>query len=64
MRVSVMITTSNRLEELQRTLQMLGKLDPAPDEVLVTADGCTDGTPEFLSAMPNVKFVGNQPARG
>ena len=64
MRVSVMITTSNRLEELQRTLQMLGKLDPAPDEVLITADGCTDGTAEFLSAMPNVKFVGNQPARG
>jgi len=64
MRVSVMITTSNRLEELQRTLQMLGKLDPAPDEVLVTADGCTDGTAEFLSAMPNVKFVVNQPAQG
>jgi len=64
MRVSVMITTSNRLEELQRTLQMLGKLDPAPDEVLVAADGCTDGTAEFLSAMPNVKFVVNQPARG
>jgi len=64
MRVSVMITTSNRLEELQRTLYMLGKLDPAPDEVLVTADGCTDGTAEFLSAMPNVKFVVNQPARG
>ncbi len=64
MRVSVMITTSNRLEELQRTLQMLGKLDPAPDEVLVTADGCTDVTAEFLSAMPNVKFVVNQPARG
>ena len=64
MRVSVMITTSNRLEELQRTLQMLGKLDPPPDEVLVTADGCTDGTAEFLSAMPNVKFVVNQTARG
>ena len=64
MHVSVMITTSNRLEELQRTLQMLGKLDPTPDEVLVTTDGCTDGTAEFLSAMPNVKFVVNQPARG
>lgn len=64
MRVSIMITTNNRLEELQRTLQMLGRLDPAPDEVLVTADGCTDGTAEFLSAMPNVKFVVNQPARG
>ena len=64
MRVSIMITTNNRLEELQRTLQMLGRLDPAPDEVLVTADGCADGTAEFLSAMPNVKFVVNQPARG
>jgi GT2 family glycosyltransferase len=64
MRVSVMITTSNRLEELQRTLQMLGKLDPPPDEVLITADGCTDGTAEFVSAMPDVKFVVNQPARG
>jgi len=64
MRVSIMITTNNRLEELQRTLQMLGRLDPAPDEVLVTADGCTDGTAEFVSAMPNVKFIVNQPATG
>jgi GT2 family glycosyltransferase len=64
MRVSVMITTSNRLKELQRTLQMLGKLDPPPDEVLITADGCTDGTAEFVSAMPDVKFIVNQPATG
>jgi GT2 family glycosyltransferase len=64
MRVSIMITTSNRLEELQRTIQMLGKLDPAPDEVLITADGCTDGTTEFISAMSNVKFIVNQPAKG
>jgi len=64
MRVSIVITTNNRLEELQRTLQMLGKLDPAPDEVLITADGCTDGTAEFVSAMPNVKFIVNQPATG
>ncbi len=64
MRVSVMITTSNRLDELQRTLQMLAKLDPAPDEVLITADGCTDGTAEFVSAMPNVKFIVNKPAKG
>jgi GT2 family glycosyltransferase len=64
MRVSIMITTNNRLEELQRTLQMLGKLNPAPDEVLITADGCTDGTAELVSAMPNVKFIVNQPATG
>lgn len=60
-----MITTSNRLKELQRTLQMLGRLDPAPDEILITADGCTDGTAEFVtSALPNVKLILNQPAIG
>ncbi|MGE5209467.1 MAG: glycosyltransferase family 2 protein [Alphaproteobacteria bacterium] len=64
MRVSIMITTSNRLAELKRTLQMLRKLDPAPDEVLVTADGCTDGTAEFVSTLPKVKLIVNHPAKG
>ncbi|HEX9048792.1 MAG TPA: glycosyltransferase [Verrucomicrobiae bacterium] len=39
-----MITTKNRVTDLQRTLAMVRKLDPPPDEVLVTADGCTDET--------------------
>jgi len=65
MRVSIMITTSNRLEELRRTIQILGKLDPAPEEILITADGCADGTAEFVtSALPNVKLIVNQPAIG
>jgi GT2 family glycosyltransferase len=64
MRVSIMITTSNRLDELQRTLQILAKLDPAPDEILITADGCIDGTAEFVSAVPKVKCIVNQPAKG
>jgi len=65
MRVSIMITTSNRLKELQRTLQMLAKLDPVPDEILITADGCTDGTAEFVtSAVPNVQIIVNQQAKG
>jgi GT2 family glycosyltransferase len=60
-----MITTSNRLHELQRTIRMLAKLDPAPDEILITADGCTDGTAEFVwSTLPDVKLIVNQPARG
>ena len=60
-----MITTSNRLRELQRTIHMLQKLDPAPDEFLITADGCTDGTVEFVrSTLPDVKLIVNQPARG
>jgi GT2 family glycosyltransferase len=65
MRVSIMITTSNRLAELQRALQMLSKLDPAPDEILITADACTDGTAEFVkSALPKAKLIINDPPVG
>ena len=65
MRLSIIMTTSNRLEELQRTVQMLGKLDPPADEILITVDGCIDGTAEFVSsALPNVKLIVNQPAMG
>ncbi len=65
MRVSIMITTRNRAGELRRTIQMLGKLDPSPDEILITADGCTDGTTEFVSsALPNAKLIVNQSAIG
>jgi GT2 family glycosyltransferase len=65
MLVSIMITTSNRLGELKRTIGMLGKLDPSPDEILITADGCADGTAEFVgSALPNVKLIVNHRAIG
>jgi GT2 family glycosyltransferase len=65
MRVSIMITTRNRVGELRRTIQMLGKLDPSPDEILITADGCTDDTAEFVSsALPNAKLIVNQTAIG
>ena len=60
-----MITTSNRLDELRRTIQVLCKLEPSPDEILITADGCTDGTAEFVSsALPDAKLIVNQPAIG
>jgi GT2 family glycosyltransferase len=65
MRVSIMITTRNRLEDLQRTILVLRKLDPVPDEILITADGCTDGTAEFVSsALPPAKFIVNQAGIG
>ncbi len=65
MRVSIMITTCNRLEELQRTIQVLRKLDPPPDEILITADGSTDGTAEFVSStLPRVKLIVNEQACG
>ncbi len=59
-----MITTHNRLRDLQRTLQVLGELNPQPDEMLICADACTDGTVEFLAALPNVRLTVNKVGRG
>ena len=60
-----MITTRNRLDDLQRTSETLKNLDPAPDEILITADGYTDDTIEFVnSALPNAKLIVNESARG
>jgi GT2 family glycosyltransferase len=65
MRVSIMIPTCNRSDELRRTSQVLSKLEPQPYEILITADGCTDGTAEFVgSALPEAKLIVNNPAIG
>jgi GT2 family glycosyltransferase len=45
-----MITTRNRAADLQRTLRVLRGLNPAPLEILITADGCTDDTVQMLKA--------------
>jgi len=65
MTFSVMITTRNRVEDLKRTSRVLMLLKPVPQEILITADGCTDGTVAFVnSAMPNAKLIVNEPGRG
>ncbi len=62
---SVMITTRDRLEDLNRTCGVLKKLDPPPDEILITADGCTDGTIEMVRAeVPFARLIVNATARG
>lgn len=48
--ISIMITTKNRAADLRRTLQGLRQLNPAPLEILITADGCTDETVKMLKA--------------
>jgi GT2 family glycosyltransferase len=45
---AISIASHNRLAELRRTLGVIAELAPAPDEVLVCADGCNDGTAEFV----------------
>ncbi len=56
-----MITTRNRVEDLKRTCEVLLRLAPAPLEILSTADGCTDGTVEFVrSALPGARLTVNE----
>jgi len=60
-----MITTRNRVEDLRRTCEALLRLAPAPLEILITADGCTDGTVEFVrSALPGARLTVNEVGRG
>jgi GT2 family glycosyltransferase len=56
-----MISTRNRLAELKRTCLLLSHLNPEPDELMVTADGCTDGTIEFVRKnYPRAKLLINE----
>jgi GT2 family glycosyltransferase len=60
-----MISTRNRCADLARTCAALASLDPAPDEVLICADGCTDGTVDFLRKHhPTFTVLVQEPARG
>ena len=60
-----MITTKNRVKDLMRTWQVLRQLSPAPREILITADGCTDETVAMVKAeMPNAKMIVNAKCKG
>ena len=60
-----MITTRNRAVDLQSTCRMLRQLDPAPLEILITADGCTDETVASVKAeLPNAKMIVNARGKG
>lgn len=62
---AIIIPTHNRREDLSRTLAVLAKLAPQPAEILVTADGCTDGTVEWLRAFhPQVRVLVHEHALG
>ena len=60
-----MITTKNRVKDLMRTWQVLQQLSPAPREILITADGCTDETVAMVKAeMPIAKMIVNGEDKG
>src|SRR5580700_9629545 len=55
---AISIATHNRLTELRRTLGVVAALSPAPDELLVCADGCDDGTAQYVrDQFPNAKVI-------
>jgi GT2 family glycosyltransferase len=65
MTVSVIITTRNRAADLRRTCEVVMQLRPAANEVLVTADGCTDATVDMLSdKFPEITVIANHTAIG
>src|SRR5437762_11190181 len=65
MTVSVIITTRDRATDLQPTSHVVMQLRPAPTELLVTADGCTDGTVDMVAdKFPEITLIANQPGIG
>jgi GT2 family glycosyltransferase len=68
--ITITITTKNRVGELRRTCDVLRQLAPQPLEIIITADGCTDGTVEFVQKewaqarlIVNVKSLGSVASR-
>jgi GT2 family glycosyltransferase len=56
-----MITSRNRIEDLQRTCRVLQQLSPAPFEVLITMDGCTADVVEAVEEeLPDARLFVNQ----
>lgn len=65
MKTSVIITTRNRSHELRRTLNRLFELEPPPDEILVCADGCVNGTMGMVQKeFPSCVLLKNDSPRG
>ena len=63
--IAISLTTRNRKDTLASTLQELRRLDPAPDEMIICADGCEDDTVEMLRRdWPEIRVIVNESWEG
>lgn len=66
LKFSILITTKNRLEDLQLTLQKISYLLKREDvECIICDDGSTDNTSLFLKEnYPEIQFIRNKESKG
>lgn len=66
MKVTIYIPTHNRLELLQRAISSVFAQSHSDIELIVVADGCSDGTVNYLKGLedPRLKFFINEKSRG
>jgi GT2 family glycosyltransferase len=63
--ISIAITTHNRVGDLSTTLRALQAFEGEFSEIMVCADGCTDGTQAFLAEhFPSARLFENNPGKG
>jgi glycosyltransferase involved in cell wall biosynthesis len=65
-KISILITTKNRIEDLKITLtNLVGLIDDSAVECMVYDDGSTDGTSQFIQEnYPNISFFKNEVSKG
>lgn len=56
-KVSVIITTCNRLELLRRAIDSVRKQTYQDIELIVVSDGSTDGTSDYCHSLTGLKFI-------
>jgi GT2 family glycosyltransferase/tetratricopeptide (TPR) repeat protein/2-polyprenyl-3-methyl-5-hydroxy-6-metoxy-1,4-benzoquinol methylase len=61
---SIIIVTHNQLEYTRQCLDSVRRLTDEPYELIVVDNASTDGTREYLSAMPGLHLIPNDTNRG
>ena len=61
---SIVIPTHNQLECTRQCLDSIRRMTDEPYEVIVVDNGSTDGTVDYLRALPGVRLIVNETNRG